>query len=184
MAPLIQAISRMSARKNSPQLKRSARMACHTAHDNPRLLSDERWASGPPGLKRRVCNVLDAHRGKAASAGEETKILLAPHRLTNAVRDVARRVHAPCSAVSDYVGWPPRAAECPPEPPPSQTSTIPGAGLAFADPITHGPLAWAAIGTVTASRKGSIGERGAADTASPSSDRAFLRAIPSEPYKT
>ena len=32
--------------------------------------------------------------GKAASAGEETKILLAPHRLTNAVRHVARRVHA------------------------------------------------------------------------------------------
>jgi hypothetical protein len=36
--------------------------------------------------------------GKAASAGEETKILLAPHRLTNAVRDVARRVHARYSA--------------------------------------------------------------------------------------
>jgi len=30
--------------------ERSARMARHTAHDNPRLLSDERCASGPPGL--------------------------------------------------------------------------------------------------------------------------------------
>src|ERR1700751_1307548 len=31
--------------------------------------------------------------GKAALAGEETKVLFPPHRLTNSVRDVARRVH-------------------------------------------------------------------------------------------
>jgi hypothetical protein len=32
--------------------------------------------------------------GKAASAGEKTKVLFAPHRLPNAVRHGARRVHA------------------------------------------------------------------------------------------
>jgi hypothetical protein len=32
--------------------------------------------------------------GEAAPAGEETKILVAPHRLTDTVRDGARRVHA------------------------------------------------------------------------------------------
>ena len=35
---------------------------------------------------------------EAASTGQETKILLAPHRLTNAVRHGARRVHARFSA--------------------------------------------------------------------------------------
>jgi hypothetical protein len=42
--------------------------------------------------------------GKAASAGEKTKVLFAPHRLTDAVRDVARQIHARYSAVS---GWRP-----------------------------------------------------------------------------
>jgi hypothetical protein len=32
--------------------------------------------------------------GKAASAGEETKILLAPYRLTDAARHVGRQIHA------------------------------------------------------------------------------------------
>jgi hypothetical protein len=36
--------------------------------------------------------------GEAAPAGEETKILLAPHRLTDTVRHGARRVHALYSA--------------------------------------------------------------------------------------
>jgi hypothetical protein len=36
--------------------------------------------------------------GEAASAGQETKILLAPNRLTNAVRHGTRRVHAHNSA--------------------------------------------------------------------------------------
>src|SRR3984893_11978935 len=40
--------------------------------------------------------------GKAASAGEQTKILFAPHRLTNAVRDVARQIHTRHSVVSDW----------------------------------------------------------------------------------
>jgi hypothetical protein len=31
--------------------------------------------------------------GKPALAGQETKILLAPHRLTDTVRDGTRRVH-------------------------------------------------------------------------------------------
>jgi hypothetical protein len=36
--------------------------------------------------------------GEAASAGQETKILLAPNRLTDTVRHGARRVHALYSA--------------------------------------------------------------------------------------
>jgi hypothetical protein len=32
--------------------------------------------------------------GEAALAGQETRILLAPHRLTDTVRHAARRVHA------------------------------------------------------------------------------------------
>jgi hypothetical protein len=36
--------------------------------------------------------------GEAAPAGEETKILVAPHRLTDTVRYGARRVHALYSA--------------------------------------------------------------------------------------
>jgi hypothetical protein len=37
--------------------------------------------------------------GEAAPAGEETKVLFAPHRLTNTVRDVARRVRYSAYAV-------------------------------------------------------------------------------------
>src|SRR5262249_16506513 len=53
---------------------------------------------------------------------------------------------------SPAVGWAPIAPEGRPEPPPSHASTIPGTGPALTGLIfAPGPLARAAIGTVTAS---------------------------------